>query len=44
MGIYINDKKLLIITSPKPIRFALPIEVNKTLNHEIKFIISPINC
>ena len=40
MGIYINDKKLLIIASPKSIRFALPIEVNKSLKHEIKFIIS----
>ena len=31
MGIYINDKKLAIITSPKTIRFDLPIEVNKSL-------------
>ena len=40
MGIYINDRKVVVITSPKSIRFDLEIEVNKSLNHEIEFIIS----
>ena len=40
MGIYISDKKLVIITSPKTNCYYLPIEVNKSLQHEIKFIMS----
>ena len=40
MRIYINYKKLVIITSPKSIRFDFPIEVKKRLEHKIKFFIS----
>ena len=32
MEIYINDKKFVIIISPKSTRFDLPIEVNKNLS------------
>ena len=44
MGIYINDKMLLIIASLKSILFYLPIKVNKSLEHETKFIISRNEC
>ena len=40
MKVFFDDKKLVIITSTKPIHFDLPIEVNKALGCEIKFIIS----
>ena len=39
MRIYFNYKKLVIITSPKSIRFNLLVEVNKSLERKIKFFI-----
>ena len=39
MGIYINDKSLVIISSPISIRFDLPIKSKKGVKHENKFII-----
>ena len=36
---YIDDKRFLIITEPKTNCFDLPIDVNNSLEHEIKFFI-----
>ena len=40
LGIYSNNKKLVIMTSPRTICFQLLIEVTKSLKYEIKFITS----
>ena len=41
MKVYIDDyKNLLIITQQKTVRADLPIKSNKSLKHDIKFIIS----
>ena len=39
MGVYTDDKKLLIITELKFIHHDLPTDANNSLKHEIKFII-----
>ena len=40
MKIYIDDENLVIITSSKTISVDLPIKINKSLKHGIKFVIS----
>ena len=39
MGVYIDDKTLLIIAEPKAISFDLPKDVDKNLKHGIDFTI-----
>ena len=36
--IFFDGKKVVIMTSPKLIRFDISTEVNKSLEHEIRFI------
>ena len=40
MGLYINDKNLVIKTSAKAVCFDLLIKFNKSLNYEMKSITS----
>ena len=40
MGVYIDGKKLVVITEPKPICINLLIKINKSLEHDIEFIVS----
>ena len=39
MGMYIDDKRLLIITELKTVHLDLPIDINNILKHEFQFIL-----
>ena len=40
MGVHIDNNRLVIITEPKSVRIDLPININKSLEHDIKFMVS----
>ena len=40
MGVYIDGKKLVVITEPKSICINLLIKINKSPEHDIEFIVS----